>query len=483
MMHRLTFALAAALLLFSACSTTEPDTPVEKEKEAEVPEEKKESKEKEWEYGIPYMFDREVIPEIHIDVPLYEWNKLLAAYDENQETKKYVHCNVRYVARGETLVINDAGLRIRGNGSRRRPEGSERQTHVTDKGKWQHFHIGLNFRKFVKDDEHTVHGARKANLKFAFNDKNYVRELYSYDLFKRVGVWSVSNAVQCRVWIHVGEDRKEAYYGVYTMYEPVDEPFLKYRKKQFGSAKGNLWKCRQGAYLNKTSGDFGPDEDGDIEHIYELKTNTDEFDDALIQLKDFISNLNKLNGKDFHDWIASVCDVGYLLKTYAVNVGLGQWDDYWANGNNFYLYFNSTDYKDYKVFFIPCDYDNALGTSKEKGELKDAGTHDPLHWGQDRSPLIKKILEFDDYAEMYKKALLELTYPENELLYYESSIKRIKDWNDRIRDFVANDTGQETKIEDTPVSWSTTMHYRLLDPADEVNFFKIKCASIAKYCN
>lgn len=464
-------ALLSSALMLAACNPVDPEEPQEKGK----------SREKEWEYGVPYVYDREVLPEIHIEVPLLEWNNLLAAYDANKETKQHVHCDVRFIHRGEETIVKDAGIRIRGNGSRRRPEGSSGKMHVKDNTKWRHFHIGLNFHKYVKDDEHTVHGARKVNLKFACNDVNYVREVYSYDLFRRAGIWSVSNAVHCRVWIKVQGDSKEAYYGIYTMYEPVDESFLKYRKDQFGSAKGNLWKCRQPSWLNSIVGDFGPDEEGDVEHTYELKTNVEDFGMALVQMQDFITKLNSLEGQQFHDWIGAVCDVPYLLRTYAVNVALGQWDDYWANGNNYYLYFNSTDL-DYKVWFIPMDYDNALGTSKVKGELSDAGRHDPMHWGLDKSPLIRKILAFDDYAQIYKDALLELADPASGLLYYESSIDRINGWYSLISKYVSNDTDEDMKIGDSPVSWSTTPDYRLMDKGDDVNFFKVKCASIQKYC-
>jgi spore coat protein CotH len=51
-------------------------------------------------------------------------------------------------------------------------------------------------------------------------------------------------------------------------------------------------------------------------------------------------------------------DVDLFLKTYAVSVIVGMWDDYWAdNGNNYYFYFDS----DGKVYFIPYDYDNSMG--------------------------------------------------------------------------------------------------------------------------
>ncbi len=85
--------------------------------------------------------------------------------------------------------------------------------------------------------------------------------------------------------------------------------------------------------------------------------------------------LTSRSGRDFHDWIAQVCDVELLLRTYAVNVAVGMWDDYWNNTNNFYIYFNSDDPDRYEFFFIPYDYDNTLGTSSSCGVQDDSARH------------------------------------------------------------------------------------------------------------
>jgi spore coat protein CotH len=68
-------------------------------------------------------------------------------------------------------------------------------------------------------------------------------------------------------------------------------------------------------------------------------------------------------------------DVNLFLKTYAVNVTVGMWDDYWSNSNNYYFYFDAAG----KFYFIPYDYDNTLGTSLL---MTDSGIQDPLNWGK-----------------------------------------------------------------------------------------------------
>lgn len=470
-------ALAAALSCQPKLNPDTPDPEPEEINPADVDDPVDSDK-----YGRAYIFDKVVLPEVHVTVPLEEWNQLLAYYDDNPDTKKYVHCDVEFVRRGESTKISDAAIRLRGNGSRRRPEGSTGEMHTKDKTNWHHFHFGLNFRKYNKDDDHELHGARKINLKWCCTDRSYVREVYSYDLFRRAGVWSTSRSVHARVWFKVEGDSKEAYYGIYQMYEPVDEQFLKFRKSDFEATDGNLWKCRVGAFLNTMNDDYGNDEEeSDIEHRYELKTNNKKYDQAYAQMSDFVTKLNSLDGQAFIDWISSHCDVKHLIRTYAVNVALGQWDDYWCNGNNYYLYFNSTDPHDYKVYFIPYDYDNALGTCKTKGKNNDAAMYDPMKWGQDKAPLIRKILKDEGYKQLYKDELLRLANPVNKLLDYSASIQRVLAWQGRIENYVNNDTNEDTKIQDLPASYSTH-DYKLLGSDPAKNFFMLKTAAIQKYC-
>ena len=94
-----------------------------------------------------------------------------------------------------------------------------------------------------------------------------------------------------------------------------------------------------------------------------------------------MQKLNSKSGQDLHDWLGEVIDIPLFLKTYAVNVTVGMWDDYWNNGNNYYMYFNASGTSGYKFYFIPYDYDNTLGTSQNVCRIEDSGTCTPLKWG------------------------------------------------------------------------------------------------------
>ena len=462
-------------------NTEEPDDKPEPEPEPVNPD----YPDTQWAAGeLDWVFDMNVLPEIRINVSLEEWNRLLEAYDRNSETNEYIHCDVDFSSKGEEHSFADAGLRLRGNTSRRRPEGNGGEMHQKDNTDWRHCHFMVNLRKYQKDDDHELHNVRKLHLKWHKDDRAYCREIYCYDLFRRFGVWTAAYSSYCRLWIHVEGDTKPAYYGVYEMIEAIDDKYVKKRKELFGDHKHNLWKCRWGATLSYNDIDnawIHYDDDSGQNYTYELKSNIENFEAAKAQLKEFTKNLTQRKGQDFHNWIASVCDVRLLLRTYAVNVAVGMWDDYWNNTNNYYIYFNSSDKDNYKFFFIPFDYDNTLGTSFACGVQSDSGRQDPIHWGDtNRNPLIGKILQYDDYRKIYVDALKELCDPAKNLFHYNASVARINAWHAMIGDYVENDTEEDCEIKDRPAGWGNIYDYRILDPSEEWNFFKVKCGVVSK---
>ena len=430
--------------------------------------------------GYDYVWDDDVdiIPEIHIDVSRVQWNRLLTLYDINAYTTQYVMATATFVKEGEITVIDSVGLRLKGNTSRRRPEGWQGHMHETNNTEWHHVHFGVNLRKYVDDDDHTIQGVRKLHLKWFKDDPMYVREKFCYDLFKRAGVWTAIRDNYCRLWVHVEGDSQEAYYGVYEMLEPIDKRYLKDRKKRFGASDGYLWKCRNAAAgLNNPNGDIWYDDDTDDRHAYTLETQTEEFDSARLQLVDFMDKLCNFSDNDFYNWIKQVTDVDLLLKTYAVNVAVGMWDDYWNNANNYYIYFNARGTSGYKFYLIPYDYDNTLGTSLRCGVQDDSGRQDPLHWGRDNNPLIARMLKFNDFKAKYVAYLKELVDAKYGLMDRPSAQARIRAWQSRIEQYIDNDTGEDTIIEDKPASWGNHSEYNLLKNNSD-NFFNAKASSI-----
>ena len=175
--------------------------------------------------GYDMVFDEEDVPVLSLKVSLNEWNRLLEAYDTDHNTREYVHCDVVFEKHGKQYAVPDAGLRLRGQTSRRRPEGDEGQMHGT--GNWRRCHYGLNFRKFHKgNDNYDLDGVHRINLKYAKEDPSYIREKYCFDLLQRMGIWTAERASWCRLFIHVEGDALPVYMGVYLMMEAIEDEFI-----------------------------------------------------------------------------------------------------------------------------------------------------------------------------------------------------------------------------------------------------------------
>ena len=459
MLHlRLFFLLLAALLLVSCHEPLGPEEPeIDWNDPGQV----------DWAQTLDYVFDADEMPQIRISVPQSQWDNLLAAYDRDPATQEYVHCDISFQKGNDYEFITDAALRLKGNTSRRRPQEGDRYRHV---------HFGVNLHKYHDNALHTLKGLRRFDLKWFKDDPAYVREIYCYDLFRRFGVWTGVRDVYARLWVQVG-DGPQRYYGVYGLMEHIDKNWLRSRKDRFGSAGGFLWKCGGGATLSSVNAKMGVDDDVHS-YTYELKTHTDDgFPAAKEQLQDFIRNLNTLQNMVFYQWIASVTDVDLLLRTYAVNVAVGMWDDYWNNSNNYYLYFNTTSPTEYQVWFIPYDYDNTLGTSIVCGVQSDAGRQDPYQWGSRGNPLMTKILENPVWRARYRELLQELCGPSGDFTYLRS-VARIRTWQEKISPYVSNDTKEDMRIVDRPANWGNHSEYRLLE-AGPNNFFQVKSAIVA----
>lgn len=432
------------------------------------------------------LFHTEDIPVFTLEINQNDWNTLLQNYDINPKNEEYIPTTLRFSLNGETTSLDSVAIKIRGNTSRKRPEGSTGQSHQLVNPDWHHSHFGLDFSNYKPKQE--LKGLEKLVLKFANNDPSYVREIYSYDLFKRFGVWTAPRASYCRVFIKISSDPAPVYFGVYYMIENGDSDFVKYRKNQWGSQVGFLWKClyNGGGPANLTNANSIGIESVSLNqnlsqyYTYDLKTSKASFLEGKAQLTEFISQLNSKTGSDFETWIAQKMDMDLLLKTFAVSTLTGNWDDYWGNGNNYYLYFSPSG----KVYYIPYDYDNSLGTAIPYWGFFNTGTQDLLNWGKmNESPLITKVLQIAKYREQYKAYIKELA-TKADYFGAEGSMQRISNWHSKIVPYISNATGEDMAIVDLPAPWSTEQYYRLLSGNDlagqsgPANYFKTRIRNI-----
>ena len=431
---------------------------------------------------LNYVFDMTALPEITIQISTVEWNKLLTNYDANPQNEIEVMADFKFEKDGVVDELPQIGIRLRGNTSRRRPEGIEGQLHNAFNPQWNHAHFALKFSKFNKSQR--FRGMSDMNTKWFKDDAMYAREVFSYDLQRRSDVWTAPFSSYAKLTIKIKEDAKPAFFGVYQMIEAINQDYLNKRfpKNALGVAPGNLWK---GTYPGSTGpADLQPrnlddkigieDPDNDIFKSYDLKTNKKTIDTmARPQLETFMEELSSSAANK--QWLEQRIDVDLFLKYLAASVAVGSWDDYWVLGNNYYMYFDESG----KMHWIPYDFDNTLGTSSV---IKDAGKQDVLRWGPFNSsrPLIHKLLSVPEFRAKYVQNLNELLEPQKNLFDERKSVARIKAWHQLVANHVKNDTGEDMLIADKPASWGNASYYRLFSGDEYTNFFKAKAAAIRK---
>lgn len=434
------------------------------------------------------LFDLSDVSEITITVADSAWNVLLWNYDQWPGNSLYVPCQVDYTKQGTLNHRDSVGLRLRGNTSRRRPEGdggSYGSPHQQN-AQLHHVHFGLKFTEYESGER--FFGSDRVILKYFKEDPTYAREIFCYDLFRRFGVWTAPKASYCRLTVKIEGDTQPVYMGVYELLENPRKGWLKDRKDRglIPDNDGNLWKAGYGATLSEVDSSASKmgisDDYGYYTPVYDLKLNKDSLSKAKAELCDFIAGLSSLTpgSIEAQQWLEEHVDVDLFLRAYAVNVMVGMWDDYWSNQNNFYFYFDLN----HKFYFIPFDYDNTLGSGS--ASFADPGTKDMLRWGPYNTSrlLIYQILSVDEYSNRYKNYIKELaTNPD--LMAPVQSIQRIRDFQHLVENYIVNDTGEDMYIRDRTCSWGNYGGYRLLDGKisgdatwENVNYFYQKRGSI-----
>ena len=380
------------------------------------------------------LFSLEKMHTITIGISTSEWNALLNDFDAHPRNEIFRKADFWYGdAPGDGEFVPNVGFRLRGNlFTRQRPEigaGAHARSNPL-----RRVHFRIRFNEQFKDAE-DVYGSpeiathlenknrefrtvRSLNLKYNKNDPSYTREVLSYDLFRRFGVQTLRQAYT-RLYIKIGSAAPR-YMGVYLMGEHIDKSWA---QRRFGKNAFVFKSLYQG---------FGPADlaNADMDHsiasgaigseitdpaaydrgfsayrpAYDLKTRKTRFDEAERRLNELIE---LLTGNPTQQMLEDAIDIPALLRAQAVNVFLGNWDDYWRNGNNYYLVLDpGTD----KWLFVPYDYDIVLFDSIWM--FDGIATAPFLSWGDDRLSgrpvLMEKVLRFFDFRQLYAGYLREL---------------------------------------------------------------------------
>ncbi|MCP3932559.1 MAG: spore coat protein [Bacteroidetes bacterium] len=216
----------------------------------------------------------------------------------------------------------------------------------------------LDFDEFEDNypqiDNQRFYGFKKLSLKNNYEDKSFLREKVTSEVFANAGLAS-SHTAFYTLYLDHGDGPE--YFGLYTLVEEVDNTVI---KTQFSDNDGNLYKPEDtgASFVNGT---FNKTD-------FEKKTNEDEEDWSDIQA--LFSALHSENRTtDPASWrtnLETVFDTDVFLNYLAVNTVVQNWDTYGRMTHNYYLYNNPDDSK---FSWIPWDNNEALQYGKMGGAL------------------------------------------------------------------------------------------------------------------
>jgi spore coat protein H len=395
------------------------------------------------------IFDDTVLHEFIIEISQEEWEGItqdMLDYAEefpvepfyDGDGREYRTDNYRkadFIYRrsdGTEVKLTQVGIRSRGNESRRLPYQN---------GKYYKSHFKVKFDEtfdLPTDDPATealskrrFAGLKALNFKWSryntwdeYANASKINELFSYLLLGKIGVTAPRMSMGTLKFRIAGT---EVNYGLYGIVEPVDKPFL---KRRYDASDGDLYKClnlnsSRGPDLSEASleGDNVGVKDVDTNYRpeYDLQTNETTSDHSA--LKDFVHQLNTLEGQEFVDHMEADFDVDAFIRYLAMGIYINNLDDYRFLINNYYLFFNTEG----KTEFMPYDFDISLGTNWH-GELAyDEFIDEDIFatknlaadfGGGTARPLVDKVLAVDKYREKYVQYLKDYVDPANKLFLF-----------------------------------------------------------------
>lgn len=325
----------------------------------------------------------------------------LSYYGANFDRKYsdvYFPAKVEISVNGKKEIFEEAGVRMKGNTSRREIVDEDGRIYdschfkvslkatfddslysLAEFAKYRHDWSGDSNGRSARKDRN-FRGIEKFDLKFIPRNLGscYGQEIYAYSSFRKAGLLAPhANYASLAL-----ENGVSSWDGQYEIIETIDKEFLK-RYLGKSEAKGDLYKCtygrmgkanlaRSGAvdvtYDEKgyscgsraSRGKIGVKDAYDLYFpCYDLKTNDDGERSDFSSMANYINAMWNVRYKDAgQDLLESALDVDRFLRFEAISFLLGNFDDQRNNSNNYYLYFlPSTG----QAIYIPYDWDWCLG--------------------------------------------------------------------------------------------------------------------------
>jgi spore coat protein CotH len=242
-----------------------------------------------------------------------------AVFEEDQAT--YVPADVEV----DGLLYENVGLRLTGNRNR---------------GK-----LGIRIRFNAFNPALRFHGVKRINLFNDAGDPSLVREALALDRLRRTGIPAPRSSF---VWLKMGEG-SDAYAGVYTLVEQIDNRFLEDR---FGEDDGELYKLERGANLV-----YEGDEYESYDLLYTYDVDSDTYPPDRVSLIGLMKMLEQASDEELEQKLPRVLDVDGFLRLLAANSWLSNMESHAGTGDNLYLYRDSRG----RFRAIPWNLNRAFG--------------------------------------------------------------------------------------------------------------------------
>lgn len=333
-------------------SDSEPLYSNSKNPENSVPEEREEP-----EY-IEFFKEFEVHT-LELEMETKDWNFLLY----NPYAKQYRNANVII----DGVRYDNTAIKTRGNSSLSAYAVLEDNYRPPFK---------LKFDKYV--DDRTFMGLDELVLLNVSDDRSYLREYIGYEAF-RVLDFEAPYVTLFNIYAN------GKLHGLYVGVEAVDKSFL---DRVFDSHKHNLYKANNYATLLPNMN----------YSTFEQKKGVDS---SMNDLKYLVKVLNEMPLGEKGD-IESILDVDSVLKNFAVDAVLHNWDDYaGVYCHNYYLYMSGGVF-----YFIPWDMNECCLIwqalfEESPGAKQDIVSPITGDVAKSQRPLVEKLLAVEEYYSRY----------------------------------------------------------------------------------
>ncbi len=201
--------------------------------------------------------------------------------------------------------------------------------------------------KFTEyDPDKRFYSMKRLNLHSMSADATKMHDMLSYELFREMGIFAPRTSY-AKVYVN------NTYVGLFVAVEDVDGRFTKARWPVYGD--GNLYKETWPAPRTRSY------------FLNGLVTNDKPADNPDVsRMIGFYKAIDTSTAESFSRNLSSLVDFDYLLRYFAVDRAIKNWDGImsfygsgnWASNHNFFLY--EEENSGGKFWLIPWDLDNTL---------------------------------------------------------------------------------------------------------------------------